>query len=76
MIYKLYEHQYGCEPQDSPRQLDSKAPEAANKDKDNKLKESKDDELSDYYDDDFDVEDDKEKLNEKSKDKDKEDAKK
>ena len=60
LIYKLFEHEYGCEPADTPRQADSKAPEAAKKD----AKAKDDDDEYSYYnedEDDFELDSDKEK---------------
>ena len=72
MITKLYQHEYGCEPAESPRQLETKAPEAPDRELALKSKNDKDkdeDDLSDNYDDDFDdFEDDGAGKGDKAKD--------
>ena len=58
MLKKLYKQEYGCAPP-SPKALDTAAPEAPSKAAPEaaKAKEDKKSEISDNYDDDFDLND-------------------
>lgn len=77
LLKKLYQQEFGCSPP-SPKSLDTAAPEAPSKaiPESAKAKEDKKSEISDNYDDDFDLNDDAEenkpKLPQKTEDKKKE----